>query len=94
MRIRIIDKDAVELHAAGIKDCIAKGGVGHSLVTPRMIVRLVMVVTLSTLKNSTSPATMDLVHPVSVLSRDVRAEESVGFADAQIESPTVGGKLA
>lgn len=59
-----------------------------------MIVRLVMVVTLSTLKNSTSPAAMDFVHPVSVLSRDVRAEERVGFADAQMLSPAVGGKLA
>lgn len=50
-----------------------------------------IVLQLSTLKYSTSPADMLVVHPVNVLSVDFVADVIVGFADAQILSATVGG---
>lgn len=50
-----------------------------------------MDVQLSTLKYNTSPADIDVVHPVNVLSVDFVAEVIVGLADAQILSETVGG---
>lgn len=51
----------------------------------------VHVVIESTLKRSVSPAAMDVVQPVSVLSCDFVALEIVGFALAVMVSATVGG---
>jgi hypothetical protein len=55
----------------------------------------VIEVTETTLNASTSPAVIVVVHPVKVISTDLVAESGiVGSAEAQIESATVGGKLA
>ena len=53
-----------------------------------------MVVTLSIYGTTQSPAASDVVHPVSVVSAESVAADSVGGADAVIESALTGRQVA
>jgi hypothetical protein len=64
------------------------------LVTFIVKVASVIVLQLSTLKYSTSPADMVVVHPVNVELLPLLLAEIVGLAEPVIVSATVGGKLA
>src|SRR5262249_32673715 len=59
---------------------------GHDLTTFRINVTRVTAEAESTLKRSVCPAEIEVVQPVSVASCDLAALESVGLAEAVIES--------